>query len=165
METRPISDRAKGALFNILSRRVPGSRVLDLFAGTGGIGIEALSRGAAHATFVDLNRHATELIQKNLAKAHLALQSTVVRGDALAYVKKATTAFDLIFVAPPQWKLLWQTSLEALDRHIQMLAPDGVVVLQCDPKEYRPLPLAALQPTDQRKYGNVMLCFFRGAAA
>ena len=100
--TRPTSERAKEAVFSMLSEHVAGARVLDLFAGSGQMGLEALSRGAAGAVFTDAAPAACEIVRKNAEKTHLAPRATVQRSDALAFLKSYRGApFDLVFLAPP----------------------------------------------------------------
>jgi 16S rRNA (guanine(966)-N(2))-methyltransferase RsmD len=159
--TRPISDRAKEAMFSILQERTTGARFLDLFAGTGGVGIEALSRHAAHATFVELHATPICLIRKNLLKTRFTDQAPVVRADVFSFIAETKEVYDIIFVAPPQWQGLWHTSLEAIDHHTSIVSEKGVMILQCDPTEYHALPLRQIAEFDQRKYGGVLLTFFR----
>lgn len=158
--TRPISDRAKEALFSIVQSRVAGAQFLDLFAGTGGVGIEALSRDAAHVTFVELSSTPVSIIRRNLARTGFTSDATVVHGDALAFVGKTKGVYDIVFVAPPQWHGIWRTSLEILDGRACIVRPTGIVVLQCDPSEYEPCALVRLEEIDRRKYGGVQLTFF-----
>lgn len=160
--TRPITDRVKESLFDILRNRVADANVLDLFAGAGSVGIEALSRGARAATFVELDREALRALRKNLALTRLAERARVVRLDVFKFIRQGTTErYDLIYVAPPQYHSLWSETVELLD-HREFLSADGLVVAQIHPKEYHPLRLEHLELTDQRKYGSTMLCFFRG---
>ncbi len=158
--TRPISDRGKEALFNILAPRIPGARFLDLFAGTGGVGIEALSRGAEAATFVERDETALGDLRFNLARTRLEQGAAVVRADVFAFLRRTPEAFDVVFVAPPQWKGLWEQTLAALDAAPGWVAGDGVVVVQTDPKEVREHELAALERYDLRRYGGVAFSFF-----
>ena len=113
--TRPIMDRVKQALFNILGDDVVEARVLDLFAGTGSVGIEALSRGAAYAEFVEADRGAVEVIRDNLTQTRLSENSRVIRGDVFAHLRRAPAAgFDYVHVAPPQYKgMRWKRSSAA----------------------------------------------------
>ena len=162
--TRPIMDRVKENLFNILGNFVPGSRWLDLFAGTGQVGIEALSRGASEVVFVDSVRAAVRTINENLEHTGLAAGASVFQMDAFRYLRTADFApFDLIFVAPPQYKGLWAKVLEAIDERPSryLSAPDGIVVVQIDPREFRELTLQNLALYDQRRYGNTQLCFYQ----
>lgn len=160
--TRPIMDRVKENLFNILGSFVPGTRWLDLFAGTGQVGIEALSRGAEHVVFVDNVSAAIRTIEHNLEHTQLASGATVLRRDAFRFLEDPLLApFDLIYVAPPQYKGIWSTVLAAIDRQASaLLTPDGIVVVQIDPKEEEPLPLANLQRYDERGYGSTLLIFY-----
>ena len=160
--TRPIMDRVKENLFNILGDLVPGSRWLDLFAGTGQVGIEALSRQASEVVFVDNIYAAIRTINDNLSHTHLAEQAKVLKSDAFRYLELPYGApFDLIFVAPPQYKQMWQKVMLILDlRPLDYLTSDGIVVVQIHPKEFTELDLANLNEYDQRRYGSTLLCFY-----
>ena len=159
--TRPITDRAKEALFSILGDWIVDARVLDLFGGTGGVGIECLSRGAAFAHFIDANRNAVETITANLKHCKLEQQAVVQRADSFAFLEKYHgTPFDLIFVAPPQYQDLWRKGLALIDTHPALLAEFGSVVVQIHPREETPLALERLQEYDRRKYGSVMFLFY-----
>jgi 16S rRNA (guanine966-N2)-methyltransferase len=159
-DTRPITDRAKESLFSILTPRIPGSSFLDLFAGTGGVGIEALSRGAAHATFVERGTSALADIRHNLDATHLAARAEVTGADVFAYLRGHPVPFDVIFVAPPQWRGLWTRAVQLLDQRPGWLAPDGLVVVQHDPSETAELPLQQLRAAGERTYGRVRFTFF-----
>lgn len=162
--TRPITDRAKESLFSILAPRIPGARFLDLFAGTGSVGIEALSRGAAHATFVERSGPALAAIRHNLDLTGLAARAEVAARDVFAYLRDAPVPFDVIFVAPPQWRGLWPRAVALLDGEPGWLAGGAVVVAQHDPAESVPLDLARLELTDERTYGRVRFSFFAARA-
>ena len=158
--TRPVGDRVKEALFSILGDRVTDARFLDLFAGTGGVGIEALSRGATWAVFVDQQGRAVATIKDNLARTRLNDRAQVVRADVFAFLRRDhLEPFDLVYVAPPQYQGLWAKTVYALDES-DLVAVEGLVVAQLHPKEYEELELGALELTDQRKYGSTMLCFY-----
>lgn len=161
--TRPLSDRAREALFNILTPRVRDARMVDLFAGSGAVGIEALSRHAAHVTFVERDGAVAEVIEENLALVGFADRAKVVRGDALLWPGRAKEPCDVVFTGPPQWQGLWASSLQSLDQVAALvLADEGVVVSQCDPSEDQSdqeLGLEVLARTDQRRYGKVLLTF------
>ncbi len=160
-ETRPITDRAKEALFSILGTRVVGARWLDLFAGTGSVGIEALSRGADAAVFIERSPAALKTVAQNLQHTRLAEGATVVRGDAFRYLAgPVEEPFDYVFVAPPQYQGLWLRALLLLDGRPELLAPAGEVIVQIHPKEYVEPDLAALQLVDTRRYGSVQLDFY-----
>lgn len=159
-ETRPILGRAKEALFSILSPRIQDCLFLDLFAGTGGVGIEALSRGANGATFVELSPQIVTDLRYNLDRTHLADRALVRHMDVFAFLEEAPTRFDTIFLAPPQWKNMWQPALRILDAETDWLAEDGIVVVQHDPTEYRSLDLESLREYDRRRYAGVHLVFY-----
>ncbi len=160
--TRPIMDRVKENLFNILGD-VSGERWLDLFAGTGQVGIEALSRGAAEVVFLDKVRPAIQTIQANLQATGLAAGAEVLQMDAFAYLRReGIRPFHLIYVAPPQYLGLWEEVMAALDvRPSTWLTPRGIVVVQIDPKEYQELSLQNLTLYQSRRYGNTQLCFYK----
>jgi len=161
--TRPITDRAKSALFSILGADVINSSFLDLFAGTGGVGIEALSRGAEHAVFVEWGRAALRTIRHNLTHTGLKQAGQVERANVFEYLARPPTPFDYVYVAPPQYKGLWADALRALDRQPDWLGEDGWVIAQIHPREYEALPLQSLIQFDQRTYGSVMLLFYQCA--
>jgi 16S rRNA (guanine(966)-N(2))-methyltransferase RsmD len=165
--TRPITDRTKEALFNILGNWIIGARVLDLFGGTGAVGIEALSRGAAHVLFIDKSQAATRTIGENLRTTGLATQATVRRDDVFKLLKRpprGLAPFDLIYVAPPQYKEMWLDVIQFLDREPERwLLPDGAIVVQIHPVEYQDVSLHRLVLYDQRRYGSTLLCFYEFA--
>jgi 16S rRNA (guanine966-N2)-methyltransferase len=160
--TRPITDRAKESLFSILAPRLPGRRFLDLFAGTGSVGIEALSRGCAHATFVERSARAVADIRHNLQLTGLQADADVVARDVFAYLREPPRPFDVIFVAPPQWRGLWTRAVTLLDRSPGWLADGGLVAVQHDPAESTGLPLSHLRPAGERTYGRVRFTFLSG---
>ncbi|MCL4534417.1 MAG: 16S rRNA (guanine(966)-N(2))-methyltransferase RsmD [Bacteroidetes bacterium] len=161
--TRPILDRVKVALFDTLGARLIDCRFLDLFAGTGGVGIEALSRGAAHATFVESNPRALRVLRENLEHTGLARRATVVPTDVFRFLNAPSAAgdgqYDVVFLAPPQYQGLAVKTMERLDRW-PLLAEDALAVVQQDPKEPLPAGLANLALVDQRRYGNTILLYY-----
>jgi 16S rRNA (guanine966-N2)-methyltransferase len=160
--TRPLSDRAREALFNILGPGIRDERVLDLFAGTGAVGLEALSRGAAHATFVERDRTARGDIEANLDLLGFGDGATVIATDVLRWLDRARGPYDTVFSGPPQHQGLWSTTLVAIDQHPDLLADDAVVVTQLDPSEDDgDPPLEHLHRVDERRYGRVLLLFHR----
>lgn len=160
--TRPIMDRVKENLFNLLRDETADLRWLDLFAGTGQVGIEALSRGAAEVVFIDSVRAAIRTIEANLRHTRLAENGTVIRSDAFTYLKRqGKRPFDLIYIAPPQYQRLWVQAIQQVDRQTStLLTENGIAVVQINPKESEELPLKNLTIYDQRKYGNTLLIFF-----
>ncbi len=159
--TRPVTDRVKEALFNIIGGDVIDSNWWDLFAGTGAVGIEALSRGASFARFTDLNRAPIDTVKANLAATGLSALAEVRRADAFASLEAtADRDFHYVYVAPPQFHELWSRALMNLDQHIEWLADDGWAIVQIAPKEYRNIELASLKEFDQRKYGSSLLVLY-----
>ena len=160
--TRPIMDRVKENLFNILGSWVVQTRWLDLFAGTGQVGIEALSRGASEVVFVDMVRAAVKTIEANLQHTRLMDGAEVVQTDAFAYLqRRGNRPFDVIYVAPPQYKGVWREIMAVLDeRPSTYLTEDGIIVVKIDPKEYEELALQNLTLYQDRRYGSTQLCFY-----
>jgi 16S rRNA (guanine(966)-N(2))-methyltransferase RsmD len=164
--TRPITDRAKEALFSILGQWIEGARVLDLFGGTGAVGIESLSRGAAFAHFVDLNRQAVETMRANLRHCQLDADALVERADSFTVLKNYRgEPFDLIYVAPPQYQQMWRKALLLIDSRPELLNADGEVIIQIHPREETPVELQFLREYDRRQYGSVLLVFYASASA
>jgi 16S rRNA (guanine(966)-N(2))-methyltransferase RsmD len=159
--TRPVTDRVKEALFNIIAGDVIDSNWWDLFGGTGAIGIEALSRGAAFVRFSDSNRVPIETIKSNVQHCGFSKQSEIRRGDAFTFLSATPDRqFEYIYIAPPQYKEMWSKALELLDENSGWLSDDGWVIAQIDPKEYKALALESLEEFEQRKYGSTLLVFF-----
>ncbi len=159
--TRPITDMVKEALFNILGMDIYGATFLDMFGGTGSVGIEALSRGANFCRFIDLHRAAVQTIRANLELTHLQERAQVLQGDAFTLLSRpADRKFDYIFIAPPQYKGMWEKALVVVDQHMDWLSEDGWVIVQIDPVEYSPQSLENLEEFEQRRYGNTMLIFY-----
>jgi 16S rRNA (guanine966-N2)-methyltransferase len=170
--TRPITDRVKAALFSILSSQemIEGRRYLDLFGGTGAVGIEALSRGAAEVVFCEIDRRALRVLQRNLETSGVAERSVVIAGDAFNYLARPSLGvFDVIYIAPPQYRGIWLTALQRVDARPELLAEEGCAIVQVFPKEWREPGIANLSLLDHRKYGSTALYFFgkkeRDAAA
>jgi 16S rRNA (guanine(966)-N(2))-methyltransferase RsmD len=153
-ETRPTSDRVRESLFAVLGDRVAGARVLDLFAGSGALGIEALSRGAAEATFVDSSPAAVRAVRANLEA--LGIDAEVVRADARAALRTARAAarqYDLVFLDPP-YRLAERLAPGLAEGIEALLAPGGSVVSESDRRA--PLPLT-LPLHDERRYGDTLI--------
>ena len=159
--TRPITDRVKVALFDILAGETAGAAVLDLFAGTGGVGIEALSRGARRAVFLDVDSQSIRTVRENLALTRLQERAVVIRSDSFRYLKRERgEPFDIIYIAPPQYQGLAFRALQAIDLRPDWLSPDGIAVVQIDPKESADFPLQHLREFDRRRYGSTLLLFY-----
>ena len=156
--TRPTSEKVREAIFNILGS-VEGARVLDLFAGSGGLGIEALSRGAAHATFVDAGKPALAAIRANLRELGLEDRAAVLAMDAaVAAQRPPAVPWQVVFVDPPYASDLARRAVSALPTG--SLAPGARVVIEHDRRGMPPESLGSLLRTDQRRYGDTMVSFF-----
>ncbi len=159
--TRPVMDRVKQAVFNIIGGGIGDSTFLDLFGGTGSVGIEALSRGASQAMFIDSDKFAIKTIKENLEGVGFVGQSRVLRGDALEYLNSTPlTSFDYIYIAPPQYQGLWAKALNLIDAQPGWLNPDGWTVVQIHPAEYVEQDLTHLTLVEQRKYGSTLICIY-----
>jgi 16S rRNA (guanine966-N2)-methyltransferase len=159
--TRPITDRAKEALFSILGTDLIDANVLDLFGGTGAVGIEALSRGSARSVFIERNRRALQTIQANLAHCKLTEQAEIHLGDSFAFLQSYRgEPFNLIFIAPPQYQDLWRPALQAVDQRLSLLESFGTVVVQIHPREDAEPQLTTLAEYDRRRYGSVLFLFY-----
>lgn len=155
---RPTSDRAREALFNILGTRVRGARVLDLFAGSGALGLESLSRGAKEATFNDLSGASLAIVKKNIAALKAEDRTRVYQTDFLAFLNAINLPFDLIFIDPPYRFDYGEKALQTIASK-GLLTENGIAVYERD----RPFEgeIAGLDKYDERKYGKAYLTFFR----
>jgi 16S rRNA (guanine966-N2)-methyltransferase len=159
--TRPVTDRVKESLFNILASDVQDSAWLDLFAGTGSIGIEALSRGAEFVRFNEMNRLAIQTISANLEITRLKANGLVTQGDAFTLLRSVPQrSFDYIYIAPPQYKQMWSEALHMLDENPDWLSDGGWVIVQIHPVEMSDIELSNLTEIDRRKYGSTLLVFY-----
>ena len=136
-ETRPTADRVKEGIFNIIQFDIEGRRVLDLFAGTGQLGIEALSRGAASAVFVEKRRDGARLVTENLKLTGLADRARVVNAEALTYLKGTGERFDIIFIDPPYADRLWESAISAIYR-FDILANHGIIICESPADQVMP---------------------------
>ncbi|MEM6283512.1 MAG: 16S rRNA (guanine(966)-N(2))-methyltransferase RsmD [Chloroflexota bacterium] len=159
--TRPITDRAKEALFNIIGSDIYDAYWLDLFAGTGAVGIEALSRGAEFVLFNDMERLAITTIEDNLKTTGLAANAKIMRKDAFALLAAPPDeVYDFIYVAPPQYKGIWKDVLLRLEEKPIWIPAGTEVIVQIDPREHEDVKLKHLELADERRYGSTMLCFY-----
>lgn len=158
-DTRPTSEKVREAVFNILGS-VEGDHVLDLFAGSGALGIEALSRGAARVTFVDGGKLALTTMKANLAELGLTGRADVIAGDAVAQAGRLEpkVPWRVVFVDPPYASDLATRSVLALP--LPHLAPDAVIVIEHDRRNAPPDALGSLLRTDLRRYGDTMISFY-----
>jgi 16S rRNA (guanine966-N2)-methyltransferase len=159
--TRPTSEKVREALFNIIGS-VEGLHVLDLFAGSGGLGIEALSRGAAWATFVDSGKLALTAVRANLRELGLESRAQVIAGDAIAFARRPRAVPDapwgLVFVDPPYASDLATRAVLAIPP--ENLAPGATVIIEHDRRNAPPDALGSLLRTDQRRYGDTLISLF-----
>lgn len=156
--TRPTSEKVREAVFNIIGE-ITGAHVLDVFAGSGAMGIEALSRGAAHATFVDHDRNALQVLRKNLTELGVEDRATVLAQDAIAAVKRVPASpWRFVFIDPPYASDL--ASRAALALPAASLTADARIVIEHDRRHVPPDALGSLLRTDQRRYGDTLLSFY-----
>ena len=164
--TRPTTDFVRQALFSILGERVDGARVLDLFSGSGAIGLEALSRGAASCVFVDEHRQACNVAAENLKKARLD-GGRCVKADAVTFLKRDAASYDLIFADPPYWKHHGDkdhvAGLLASGLIEPRLAPDGLFIAEISSNQSSP-PAAGFTLTDRREYGGSAILLYAPVA-
>ncbi len=159
--TRPITDKVKESLFNIINQNILNATFLDLFAGTGAVGIEALSRGADYAFFNEKNSLALKTIANNLTNTKLKQKADVQSSDAFDLLKsKPSREFDYIYIAPPQYKGIWLEIMKTLDNNPAWLSPNTIVIVQIDPKEHEEVLFQNMRDYDLRQYGNTLLWFF-----
>lgn len=158
---RPTTDRVKESMFNIVQDWVYDSQVLDLFAGSGALGIEALSRGASQAVFCDNSLDSIKIIKSNIEKARVADRSQIVSGDfkrCLRDMEAKNQSFDMIFVDPPYYEGLFEEVLDTI-RSCKILKKDGIVIVEHDAK--RPIgQVEGLEVYKEKKYGITMLTFY-----
>ncbi|MCI8423303.1 MAG: 16S rRNA (guanine(966)-N(2))-methyltransferase RsmD [Lawsonibacter sp.] len=156
MDTRPTTDKVKESLFNIIQFDIEGRRVLDLFAGTGQLGLEALSRGAEHCTFVDRRQEAAALVRENLKLCRFADRARVVQGEAQAFLSSCTEQFDIIFLDPPYKTDLMQQCLEEI-AGFDILREHGIIV--CESAADQPMSPLPPQFEGERvyRYGKIKL--------
>jgi 16S rRNA (guanine966-N2)-methyltransferase len=161
--TRPTSEKVREAIFGILARLgspMEGARVLDLFAGSGALGIEALSRGAGHATFVDFGKAPVEVIRGNLRGLGVEARAAVVSGDAVAAAARpAIPPFDFVFIDPPYASDL--ATRAALALPADNLAPDATIIIEHDRRHAPPESLGTLVRIDERRYGDTLVSFYQ----
>ena len=158
MLTRPTTDRVKEALFSILQFDLPGTRVLDLFGGTGQLGIEALSRDAKEAVFVDAREEACRLIRENLKRT--GFSGKVVRADYLAYLDHCKEKFNIVFLDPPYAEVFLENALNRITE-IDILQSGGIIVAERPLGKELPLDYPGYDRSRDYKYGKTLLTFYR----
>ena len=160
MQTRPTSDRVKEALFSIIHFDIPGAKVLDLFGGTGQLGIEALSRGADNAVFVDAREDACKIIRENLKRTKLETQGRVVRSDYLEYLRRSREKFDIILLDPPYAEVFLENALNCI-AEIDILQSGGIIVTERPLGKELLCEFEGLTRSKDYKYGNTLLTLYR----
>ena len=160
MQTRPTTDRVKEALFSIIHFEIPGARVLDLFGGTGQLGIEALSRGAKSAVFVDAGEPACRLIRENLKRTRFEKEGRVVRSDYLAYLSCCTEQFDIILLDPPYAEVFLENALKRITE-IDILQSGGIIVAERPLGKELPWEFEGFSRSKDYKYGKTLLTVYR----
>jgi 16S rRNA (guanine966-N2)-methyltransferase len=156
---RPTSDRVKESVFNVLREEVAGKRILDLFAGAGSMGIEALSRGAESATFVDASFQSINVLRKNLKNLNLEDKSIVLRLDGLKALRKLEQSFQLIFADPPYLKGFVQKVIDSMAGS-EVLEGNGILILEHHKKEAFGFPQEKLEMLKQKRFGDTVISFF-----
>ena len=160
MQTRPTADRVKEALFSIIQFDIPGTKVLDLFGGTGQLGIEAISRGANSAVFVDAGDAACKLIKENLRRARMETEGRVVRSDYLQFLSQCREKFDIIFLDPPYAEVFLENAIKKISE-IDILQSGGIIVAERPAGKTLNLEIEGYSRTKDYKYGNTVLTLYR----
>ena len=160
MLTRPTADRVKEALFSIINFDLPGAVVLDLFGGTGQLGIEALSRGANSAVFVDQREDACKIIRENLRRTKLETQAKVVRSDYLDYLRRSREQFDIILLDPPYAEVFLENALKCI-AEIDILKTGGIIVAERPVEKELPFEFEGYTRSRDYKYGKTLLTIYR----
>lgn len=158
MKTRPTADRVKEALFSIINFDIPGAKVLDLFGGTGQLGIEALSRGADRSVFVDAREDACKLIRENLRRTKL--EGNVVRSDYMEYLNRCRETFSIIFLDPPYAEEYLENAIKRI-AEIDILQTDGIIVAERPVGKELPWEFDGYQRSRDYKYGKTLLTIYR----
>jgi 16S rRNA (guanine(966)-N(2))-methyltransferase RsmD len=157
---RPTSDRLRETLFNILAPRIPGARFLDGYAGTGAVGIEALSRGASHVTFVEQDRRAQQLIEANLSRCGVEDRYAIIRAGFAGVARRLTGPFEILFLDPPYGAAELAEALEAAG---SLVAADALLIIEHARRDRAPEHAAGLSRTRQLVQGDSVLSFFSAA--
>ena len=162
LATRPTADRVKEALFSIIQFDLPGARVLDLFGGSGQLGIEAISRGARYSVFVDERDEPCNVIKENLKRTGFSNFATVYRSDYMSYLKKCRDSFDIILLDPPYAEDFLENSLKMISE-IDILQSGGIIVAERPVDKQLTIELVGFERSRDYKYGKTLLTLFRKA--
>ncbi len=162
-DVRPTTDRVKESLFNMINSYIMDSNILDLFAGTGSLGIECLSRGAKNCVFVDKSKDSINIVRSNVKKARVENESTILNVDFKDAVKRLSTQnqkFDVIFMDPPYYENMFIECLKSIDK-FNLLDEDGIIVVEHDTKDLFEDSIGRLNKSREKKYGNTTLTFYK----
>ena len=159
-QTRPTTDRVKEAMFSIIHFDLPGARVLDLFGGTGQLGIEAISRGAKEAVFVDASEKACALIRENLRRCKLETDGKVIRADYLDYLKRCRESFDIILLDPPYAEVFLENAIKKISE-IDILKSGGIIVAERPVGKELSFELEGFTRSKDYKYGTILVTLYR----
>ena len=162
LTTRPTTDRVKEALFSIIQFEIPGAVVLDLFGGTGQLGIEALSRGAKNAVFVDAGEPACRLIRENLKRTKLEVDAKVIRSDYLDFLSRTREQFDIILLDPPYAEVFLENALKRITE-IDILRSGGIIMAERPLGKELPWEFPGYERSKDYKYGKTLLTIYRKA--
>ena len=160
MQTRPTADRVKEALFSILQFDLPGTKVLDLFGGTGQLGIEAISRGAKSAVFVDASEAPCKLIKENLRRAKMENEGRVVRSDYLQFLSQCRETFDIILLDPPYAEVFLENAIKKISE-IDILQSGGIIVAERPVEKEIPGEFEGFCRLKDYRYGKTVLTLYR----
>lgn len=160
MKTRPTADRVKEAMFSILQFDLPGTSVLDLFGGTGQLGIEAISRGAKSAVFVDAGDAPCKLIEENLHRAKMETQGRIVHSDYMTFLLQCRETFDIIFLDPPYAEIFLENAIKKISE-IDILQTGGIIVAEHHAEKPLELDINGFTRSKDYKYGKTLLTFYR----
>ena len=160
MATRPTADRVKEAIFNIIQFDVPTARILDLFAGTGQLGIEAISRGATSAVFIDEREDACSLIRENLKRTKFEQHGRVIRSDYMTYLKRCNEKFDIILLDPPYAEVFLENSLKMITE-IDILQSGGIIVTERPVGKELPWDFPGFERSRDYKYGKTLITIYK----
>ncbi|MCI6771605.1 MAG: 16S rRNA (guanine(966)-N(2))-methyltransferase RsmD [Oscillospiraceae bacterium] len=157
-DVRPTTDRVKEALFSIIQFEIEGRKVLDLFSGSGQLGIEALSRGAEKAVFVDSSKKSLEVTKKNLENTGLLSGAVLINRESISYLRSVGEKFDIVFLDPPYKSGLLQKALEEMD---SVVSPGGVVICEAPKDEELPVEIGSRFQSKKYNYGKISLTVYR----
>ena len=160
LQTRPTADKVKEAMFSILQFDLPGAAVLDLFGGTGQLGIEALSRGAESAVFVDAREDSCKLIRENLKRTKLEKNAKVIRADYMDYLKRCREQYNIIFLDPPYAEVFLENALNLITQ-IDILQTNGIIVTERPLEKELSVEFSGFERSKDYKYGNTLLTLYR----